>query len=132
MCPGTFGANSGLCRFLKSSWSALRRWRRKLDNAYAWFVRGAEHAAMCRTSVESVKKADPGGTCIVVTDEPITQWEMQSVVLLRVDPGMPIMLANLEAQVAAMGFSWSSGFERLTLIDTDTLLLKRIECNADL
>ena len=38
-------------------------------NLYAWFVRGAEHAAMCRTSVESARKADSGAQCVVVTDE---------------------------------------------------------------
>lgn len=100
--------------------------------AYAWFVRGAEHAAMCRTSVESVKKADPGARCYVVTDEHDSGWLVPEVQTLLIEPGMPIMLANLEAQIAAMASAWADGFERLTLIDTDTLVLKPIEAFGDI
>src|SRR6185295_2217377 len=101
-------------------------------NVYAWFVRGAQHAAMCRTSVEAVKKADPTGRCVVVTDEDNPAWEIPNVLLLHVEPSMPIMLANLEAQVSAMAFAWTENAERITLLDTDTLLLKPFEPFGDL
>lgn len=102
------------------------------NSAYAWFVRGESHAAMCRTSVESVKKADPGARCYVVTDEVSSTWSIPDVQLMHIESGMPIMLANLEAQVAALAAAWTDGFERLTLIDTDTIVLKPIVCFGDL
>jgi hypothetical protein len=102
------------------------------NHAYAWFVRGAAHAAMCRTSVESVKKADSGARCYVVTDETSPQWLIPWVQQLHVETGLPIMLANLEAQVGALAAAWTDGFERLTFLDTDTLLLKPFEPFGDI
>lgn len=99
---------------------------------YAWFVRGAAHAAMCRTSIESVKKADAAARCIVVTDEPSQSWEIPGAALYHIAPGMPIMLANLEAQVTAMSVAWTENDESLTLLDTDTLLLKPLPCFGDI
>jgi hypothetical protein len=102
------------------------------NSAYAWFVRGAHHAAMCRTSIESVKRADPNAHCIVVTDEYNPPWEVPGAVLQYIDPGMPIMLANLEAQVSALASAWVDDFECLTLLDTDTLLLKPMRPFGDI
>ncbi len=102
------------------------------NTAYAWFVRGAAHAAMCRTSIESVKKADPGAQCIVVTDEANPPWQIPDVLLLNIDPGMPIMLANLEAQIQALSWAWTGNYERITFLDTDTLLLKPLLAFGDI
>lgn len=102
------------------------------NSAYAWFVRGEVHAAMCRTSVESVKKADPGARCYVMTDEANPSWKIPGIQLNHIDSGMPIMLANLEAQIGALAAAWTDGFERLTFLDTDTLLLKPIEAHGDI
>jgi len=101
------------------------------NSAYAWFVRGEAHAAMCRTSVESVKRNDPGALCMVVTDEMYPKWTVPDTLPIHVDPGMPIMLANLEAQVSALAEAWTRNFERITFLDTDTLLLKPIACFGD-
>lgn len=103
-----------------------------MNHAYSWFVRGAHHAAMCRTSVEAVKKADPRAHCIVVTDERNPPWEVPGAVLQYIDAGMPIMLANLEAQVSALASAWVDHYESLTLLDTDTILLKRIPTMGDI
>lgn len=102
------------------------------NSSYAWFVRGAKHAAMCRTSVESVKKADPGAQCVVVTDEHNPSWKIPDVVLQYIDPGMPIMLANLEAQVSALASAWVDHYEKLTLLDTDTIVLKPLLTSGDI
>lgn len=103
-----------------------------LTNSYAWFVRGATHAAMCRTSVESVKKADPKARCIVVTDERQHDWDIPGVLHLQIDEGLPIMLANLEAQVSAMSAAWNDNHEQIVFLDTDTLMLKPMECFGDI
>jgi hypothetical protein len=102
-----------------------------LANRYAWFVRGPLHAAMCRASIESVLKADKDARCIVVTDEDRPSWAVQNAQLLHVEPGMPIMLANLEAQVLALSAAWTDGDEQITFLDTDTLLLKPIHWFGD-
>lgn len=102
------------------------------NTAYAWYVRGEAHAAMCRTSVESVKKHDHGARCYVVTDETGFTWSIPGVQLLHIEAGMPIMLANLEAQVGALAAAWTDHFEKLTFLDTDTLLLKPIEAHGDI
>src|SRR5688572_7050335 len=87
----------------------------------AWFVRGTEHAAMCRTSIEAVKKADKFAKCIVVTDD---GTKIDDALVLNIAPGMPIMLANLEAQVLVREYVRD---ENVLFLDTDTLLLKPFE-----
>ncbi len=90
-------------------------------STYAFFVRGAEHAAMCRTSIEAVKKADKFSKCIVVTDD---GQKFDDALVLNIAPGMPIMLANLEAQVLVREYVRD---ENVFFLDTDTLLLKHFE-----
>jgi len=101
-------------------------------NYYAWFVRGKEHAAMCRTSVEAVKRADPHSRCLVVTDEVSPAWDIPNAAVSHIGPGMPIMLANLEAQVSALAAAWTDGAESITFLDTDTLLLKPVPVMGDI
>jgi hypothetical protein len=90
--------------------------------SYCWFVRGAKHAAMCRTSMASVRRTEPDAQLIVVTDEAIRDWEVDAE-LRVIPPGMPIMLANLEAQCAVL----SQSKEPVTFLDTDTLLLESLD-----
>lgn len=95
-------------------------------NIYSWFVRGEEHAAMCRTSIASVRKVDPESRCIVVSDEQRPKWEVEAI-RMECDTG-PIMLANLEAQVNAMGYAMGHKARKITFLDTDTIFLKPFEC----
>jgi hypothetical protein len=88
---------------------------------YSWYVRGAHHANLARTSIESVKKADRFSKCIVVTDDDV---HIDGVVTLKIEAGLPIMLANLEAQVAVRNYVKD---EAVYFLDTDTLLLKPFE-----
>lgn len=88
---------------------------------YAWFVRGREHANMCLTSIESVQKADRFARCFVVTDDPHIDSLKEGVLVLKIESGLPIMLANLEAQVALRQYVKD---EDIYFLDTDTLLVK--------
>jgi len=87
--------------------------------AYCWFVRGERHAAMARVSIESVRKADPGSKCIVVADDDVNI----AAPIHQMPGGMPIMLANLEAQFRAMLLYPD---EDIVFLDTDTLVLEPI------
>jgi hypothetical protein len=91
---------------------------------YVWFVRGATHAAMCRTSVESVKKVDPGARCVVVTDD---QTDLAPAQMLYIQAGKPMMVANLEAQIHALYHHAECVF-----LDTDILLLKPLPSAGEL
>lgn len=94
---------------------------------YAWFVRGAAHAAMCASSIESVLKADPKAHLVVVTDEESPEWELP-VALSRIEPGLPIMLANLEAQCQTLATSRYG--DSVTFLDTDVLMLEPLDFAA--
>lgn len=101
--------------------------------AYAWFVRGAKHAAMCQTSIDSVRKVDPRAHCIVMTDEFYDRnWHVEACISGVGDgkPTMPIMLANLEAQIEALFMV--NPDEPVVFLDTDVLLLKKLPCHEDL
>jgi hypothetical protein len=102
------------------------------NKTYVWFVRGAKHAAMALTSIASVRKTEHGGVrCVVVTDEPKRDWDLGNAArMLVIDPGQPIMLANLDAQVNAL-FDVAHGGQ-VIFLDTDIILLKQLPCLADL
>jgi hypothetical protein len=97
--------------------------------SYVWFVRGAKHAAMCRTSIESVRLIDKKARCFVMTDERNHAWQLDAGTYY-IQTGLPIMLANLEAQVAALFVTNES--EPVAFLDSDILLLKPLPSLADL
>jgi hypothetical protein len=88
---------------------------------YVYFVRGSKHVALCRTSIESVRKADPNARVMVMTDEDSPAWSIEGM-LYYLPSGMPIMLANLEAQVSALHLAQKD--EPIVFLDSDILLLK--------
>lgn len=100
-------------------------------SSYFWFVRGAEHAAMCNQSIASVQKVDSWARCAVVTDEVQPEWNV-GVPVYKIEPGRPIMLANLEAQVVALGIAPPT--EPVVFLDADVLLVRPIpmDHSADL
>lgn len=97
---------------------------------YCFYVRGEKHAAMCRTAIESIRAVDIFNRIIVVTDE--EGHHFPHATTLRIPPGLPIMLANVEAQVAALISQHSDRDTRLVFLDTDVLLLKPFTTEADL
>lgn len=99
---------------------------------YAWFVRGERHAAMAQTSIASVRKAENGGVrCVVVTDEVSPSWNLfTKAQIVKIPSGMPIMLANLQAQIdVLMGMPNS---EQFVFLDTDIILQRPIPSLGDL
>jgi hypothetical protein len=96
-------------------------------STYVWFVRGAEHAAMCRTSIESIKKADATARCIVMTDEVTHDWLIDGAVVQHFKSGAPLMVANVEAQVQALYYHADC-----TFLDTDILMLKPLPSAGEL
>ncbi len=90
---------------------------------YSWFVRGAEHAAMLRQSVASVRRVDPDARCFVFTDDNADAWETPCGRYF-IRPGLPIMMANIEAQIAALRVAIPD--ETLVFLDTDVLLRREI------
>lgn len=98
--------------------------------SYVWFVRGERHATLCRTSIESVRRADPSARCFVFTDDGMERPWMLDEAIYLIKPGLPIMLANLEAQVGAMFVTHPD--EPVVFLDTDILLLKPLPCLGDL
>lgn len=96
---------------------------------YAYFVRGAKHAAMCHTSIQSVKKADTDARFIVMTDEKDRNWSVAGASIHQFEGGMPIMLANLEAQCLALSMAQLG--EQVTFLDTDILMLDSLPVVED-
>ena len=94
-------------------------------NTYAYFVRGAKHAALCRTSMESVSKADKNAYFIVATDEANRNWTIPGASLHEFSSGLPIMLANLEAQCSILATRLRGGGD-ITFLDTDILMLEAL------
>jgi hypothetical protein len=86
---------------------------------YCWFVRGQEHSALCQVSMASVRKADHKAVCHVVTDDP--KVGVTGAQMIRFEPGLPMMVANLEAQLQMLG---SYLGEQVVFLDTDVLFLK--------
>jgi hypothetical protein len=88
---------------------------------YAWFVRGAEHAKLCRQSINSVRKIDPKAGCFVITDEVKPEWlELVDCGVAQLQQGQSMMMANIEAQLAAC--SLVPPATDLWFLDTDILL----------
>jgi hypothetical protein len=86
--------------------------------SYAWFVRGEKHAALAQTSMAAVRRADPQARLIVATDE--AGLVIPGAEMVRFAPGLPLMVANVEAQLTVM---WSHRTP-VWFIDTDVLILK--------
>lgn len=100
---------------------------------YCFFVRGEKHAALCRTAIESIRAVDSLSTIVVATDEDGHQFDHASI--FRIPSGMPIMLANIEAQVEVLiscHGHYPNPQTRVVFLDTDILLLKPFTTEADL
>lgn len=101
---------------------------------YCFFVRGEKHAAMCRTAIQSIRAVDVLSGILVMTDEESPTWDVDAQVI-KIPPGMPIMLANIEAQVAALiacHSQYPNQETRVMFLDTDILLLKPFTTDADI
>lgn len=98
---------------------------------FSYFVRGAKHAAMCQASIDSIRRIDMFSRVVVVTDEEKRNWSVTADEIMHIPPGMPIMLANVEAQVQVL-MRFHHGDTRVIFLDTDTLLLRPFTTQADI
>lgn len=98
---------------------------------YCWWIRGREFADLARHSIESVRRVEPfliDRKLVVYTDEECPDWldvvaPFGSGVSVKILPsGRPAMVANLDAQIAAL---MDSPGERLLFLDADTLVRRQ-------
>ena len=84
---------------------------------YAYWVRGQSFYEMAQLSIASVKKVDPKAQILIYTDDP----EIKGPVC-RMEPGRPAMVANLDAQINAIGTAQYG--EQILFLDADTIVKK--------
>lgn len=97
-----------------------------MRTTYCYWVRGQEFAQMAAKSIESIRRFDRfmvERRFLVVTDT----WETfdcfgKDVEIIYIQEGRPAMVANLDAQIAAL-FDCKIG-ERILFLDADTLMAK--------
>lgn len=89
---------------------------------FVWFIRGHAHALMCETSIAAARRVDSRAECHVYSDDPSIGELAGGATLHAMEPGQPIMMANLEAQVRAI-YDTRPG-EHVAFLDTDVLLLQ--------
>lgn len=89
---------------------------------YVYWIRGAEHRAMCELSIASARKVDKRGAFYVYSDDPDLE-PIKGVNWSRMKPGRPAMVANLDAQVTHL--STATYGNKILFLDAD-VLVKRI------
>lgn len=98
---------------------------------YCYWIRGAEFAELAKLSIASVKKIEPfliDRRIVVYTDDESPAWisdlapQGSGIEVYRLAPGRPAMVANLDAQIAALMDSQRD--RRVLFLDADTLLRK--------
>jgi hypothetical protein len=108
---------------------------------YAYWVRGRAFAELAAKSIETIKRLEPfmaSRRLVVVTDSPwseVESWRefLPNYVDILIIPGpqRPAMVANLDAQIAALNDTPKG--ERVLFLDADTLVQKAFPwTNADI
>lgn len=89
---------------------------------YVYWIRGAAFAELAQMSIASVRRVDPTAKVHLWTDDPANTPRPKDVVYHTLPSGRPAMVANLDAQIAAMNYL--SRGDRVLFLDADTLMLK--------
>lgn len=84
----------------------------------AYFIRGQKHARLADVSIAAARKVMPAAHFQVATDDP--EVTVAGAEMVRFDPGLPLMVANLEAQLQIL---WRHRTP-VWFLDTDVLLVK--------
>lgn len=92
-------------------------------SAYVYWLRGQQFVDLARLSIASVRKVDPTAKVYVWTDEPETTHRIKDVVWQTLAPGRPAMVANLDAQIAALNYLERG--ERALFLDADVLMRRK-------
>ena len=93
-------------------------------NHYIYWIRGEKFAEMAAMSAASVRKVDPTAKIHVWTDAAETTPGIPGAAYhaLQPKPTRPAMVANLDAQIAALNYLQRG--DRVLFLDADTLLRK--------
>lgn len=102
----------------------------KNGNSYVYWLRGEKFVDLARMSIATVKGIDPLARIHVWTDEPneTPRIKDESVVWHVLESGRPAMVANLDAQIAALEHAMQG--DRILFLDADTLLIKPFPWNG--
>lgn len=91
--------------------------------AYVYWLRGEQFVDLARLSIASVRKVDPAAKVFVWTDEPSTTPRISGVTWQTLEPGRPAMVANLDAQIAALNYLQRG--DQVLFLDADVLMRQR-------
>lgn len=91
--------------------------------AYVYWLRGEQFVDLARLSIASVRKVDTSAKVYVWTDEPSTTPRIKDVVWQTLEHGRPAMVANLDAQIAALNYLERG--ERVLFLDADVLMRRK-------
>lgn len=89
------------------------------NKCYSWYVRGQKHASLAEVSMAAVRKVDRFAELLVATDDP--EVTVPGACMVRFAPGLPLMIANIEAQLQVM---WTRSTDQIVFLDTDVLFMK--------
>lgn len=93
--------------------------------AYVYWIRGEKYADMGAISARSVRKVDPKARIHVFSDDPTSETARAckwADVFHGMVTGRPAMVANLDAQIAALEYLERG--ERVLFLDVDTVMRK--------
>jgi hypothetical protein len=91
---------------------------------YVYWLRGKEFVDMARLSMKSVRRIDPKAKFDVYTDDPANTPRMgeRDVAWYELPAGRPPMVANLDAQIAALNHLIQG--EQVLFLDADIIMRK--------
>lgn len=87
---------------------------------YCWFVRGQKHARLVQTSMAAAHAADETAVCVVATDD--SAVTVPGAEMVRFSSGMPLMMANVQAQIEVLHRKRTP----VWFLDTDIVLLRKL------
>lgn len=90
---------------------------------YVWWVRGEPFIDLAKLSMASVRRVDPDARIHIWTDEPASTPRPKDVAFHTLEPGRPAMVANLDAQIAALNYLERG--DRVLFLDADVLMRRK-------
>ncbi len=87
---------------------------------YVYWLRGEAFVDLARLSIESIRKVDSAPAIHVWTDEPTSTPRIGDTAWHVLESGRPAMVANLDAQIAALNYLQPG--DPVLFLDADVLL----------